>query len=104
MPTRKQAEADEAQAVDEAQGQLQAAAADEAQAVDEQPAAVEVRPRFYNPERNPGGAFLPGVPLRDLTAAEFASYPAYLQRSIDETGFYFLSKPRNRSADEPAEE
>jgi hypothetical protein len=42
----------------------------------------------YHPQQNPHSAHLPGVPLRDLTAAEVAALPAWLQRSLAACPFY----------------
>lgn len=50
--------------------------------------------RYYDESKNPDGAGLPGVPLRDLEDEEFASYPAWLQESIDAWPAYRKSKPR----------
>jgi hypothetical protein len=36
----------------------------------------------YDPARNPDGGYLPGVPLRDLTAADLADLPAHLIKSL----------------------
>lgn len=49
--------------------------------------------RYYDEAKNPDGAFLPGVGLRDLTEAEFAALPEYLQESVDVCGFYRKTKP-----------
>lgn len=43
---------------------------------------------IYDESENHWGASLSGVPLRDLTAAEFAEYPRWLQRSIIALKFY----------------
>jgi hypothetical protein len=43
---------------------------------------------IYDASENHYGASLPGVPLRDLTAAEFAEYPRWLQRSVIALRFY----------------
>jgi hypothetical protein len=50
--------------------------------------------RYYDESKNPEGAALPGVPLRDLEDEEFASYPAWLQDSIDAWAAYRKTKPR----------
>lgn len=42
----------------------------------------------YVAEVNPQGAALPGVPLRDLTAADVAAVPAWLRPSIAAQAFY----------------
>ncbi len=42
----------------------------------------------YDANENHFGASLGGVPLRDLTAAEFAEYPRWLQRSVLALNFY----------------
>lgn len=55
-------------------------------------------PRYYVAEANPGGtdspAHFPGVPLRDLEAAEFEALPLWLQYSVDESPMYRRTKPR----------
>ena len=55
--------------------------------------------RHYDASKNEEGAALPGVPLRDLTEAEFAAYPQWLQDSIDAASFYRKTKP---TADRPS--
>lgn len=42
----------------------------------------------YEADLNPSGAHLPGVPLRDLSIADVASYPAWLQHSLARTHYY----------------
>lgn len=42
----------------------------------------------YVAERNPQRAFLPGVPLRDLTAADVAELPAWLLPGVAAAPFY----------------
>lgn len=42
----------------------------------------------YQPRRNPDGAALPGVPLRDLTAADVAALPAWLRDALATCPFY----------------
>jgi hypothetical protein len=54
--------------------------------------------RYYNPEKNPDGAFFAGVPLADLDEALFESFPEWLQRSVDECGFYYKTKPAATSS------
>lgn len=44
--------------------------------------------RTYDPAANPEGAYLPGVPLDDITIAEWEGLPLWLQRSIDALAFY----------------
>lgn len=52
--------------------------------------------RIYDPERNPDRAFLPGIPLRDLTVAEWRALPRWLRHSVDACGFYH--RPPRRPA------
>ena len=62
---------------------------------------------YYDPSKNPGGASLDGVPLRDLTEEEFAELPNWLQASVDATPFYRKTKPRHPSeaeAEAPADQ
>ena len=51
--------------------------------------------RHYDASKNPDGASLPGVPLRDLTQAEFDALPAWLQLSVDASMFYRKTAPPN---------
>lgn len=48
----------------------------------------------YDPEKNPDGASLPGVPLRDLTESDVARIPKWLRKSLKECPFYVAAKPR----------
>ena len=48
---------------------------------------------YYNAARNPDGAALIGVPLRDLTEADVDDMPAHTVRSIDESPLYRKTKP-----------
>lgn len=62
---------------------------------------------YYDAEQNPGGAFLPGVPLRDLTDEDLARLPAHLQRSVGASPLYRKTKPKTAPAlpaDPPAAE
>lgn len=49
--------------------------------------------RYYVPEHNPERRYLAGVPLRNITEAEFERYPLWLQQSIDALDFYRKTKP-----------
>lgn len=49
---------------------------------------------YYRPEHNPEGGALPGVPLADLTKAQFDAFPAWLQASITALPCYTTAKPR----------
>lgn len=42
----------------------------------------------YNQKKNLDGGSFPGVPLRDLTVAEFEALPIWLQGSVDAAAFY----------------
>jgi hypothetical protein len=42
----------------------------------------------YVAANNPHGGYLPGVPLRDLTAADLAALPAWLRPSVAAQPFY----------------
>lgn len=55
-------------------------------------------PRYYDAKVNPGGAALPGVGLRDLTAEEFEALPVWLQYSVDAQPFYRKTKPPTETA------
>lgn len=56
--------------------------------------------RHYDESKNPDGASLPGVPLRDLTAAEFDALPAWLKESVDALPYYRKTAPAKKSAKE----
>jgi hypothetical protein len=43
---------------------------------------------YYDPSKNPGGASLDGVPLRDLTDDDLAALPKWLLASVEACGFY----------------
>jgi hypothetical protein len=67
--------------------------------------------RYYDPDKNPDGGALPGVPLRDLTTDEFEHYPQWLQRSIDAAPMYrktpirpSVSSAASKAAPTPAKE
>lgn len=49
--------------------------------------------RYYDEAKNKEGAFFPGVPLRDLTDAEFDALPKRMQESIDACPFYRKTAP-----------
>ena len=48
---------------------------------------------YYDASKNPDGASLPGVPLRDLSAEDLSAMPDWLQRSIDASAMYRKTKP-----------
>lgn len=60
--------------------------------------------RYYDERKNPDGAFLPGVPLADLTEEQFDALPKWLQLSVDASPFYRKTKPRAESTDAAREE
>lgn len=60
--------------------------------------------RYYDATQNTDGAFLAGVPLRDLTEEEWDELPAHLQRSVDALPFYRKTKPRTGTPALPDEE
>lgn len=94
MSTKKQSTEQARAMVDEQPAERTAAQPEQ------EPEAPKAGPRYYNPERNPSGAYLPGVPLGDMTDQEFAALPLWVQRSVDASGFYFRSKPRSSSAED----
>ena len=47
----------------------------------------------YLPDKNPETHHIPGIPLRDLTAAEFAALPPWLQESVRVCAFYAVEDP-----------
>lgn len=60
----------------------------------------------YDPERNPEGAALPGVPLRSLTVRMFRAQPAHIQASIRAQPCYIATAnaPKAEAEPESAEE
>lgn len=55
----------------------------------------------YHPRRNPEGATLTGVPLRDLTRAEYLALPEWLRRAVVASPCYTIA--RRRVAPGPSE-
>lgn len=53
--------------------------------------------RYYRADKNEAGAAFPGVPLRDLTDAEFEALPEHLQRDVDASELYQKTKPKPRA-------
>lgn len=54
----------------------------------------------YNEKKNPDGGHFPGVPLADLTTADFAALPRWLQQSVAAAPFYEEVKPKKSSKKE----
>jgi hypothetical protein len=54
--------------------------------------------RYYVAEKNPEGAFLPGVPLADLSQEQFDALPEWLQQSVDASPLYRKTKPPTETA------
>lgn len=52
----------------------------------------------YSADANPDAAFIPGVPLRDLTVADFQSLTEYQRAGVRDCRFYVAET----GADEPA--
>lgn len=50
-------------------------------------------PRYYDEALNPEQRYIPGVPLGDLSADDFAELPERLQRSVDALPFYTTTLP-----------
>lgn len=44
--------------------------------------------RHYDASKNPDNGYLPGVPLRDLTEADWAELNERQQRAVDACGWY----------------
>lgn len=44
--------------------------------------------RYYDPSKNPDGGMLPGVPLANLTEAQYDALPTWLQASVDASPMY----------------
>lgn len=53
--------------------------------------------RYYDASKNENGGHLAGVPLADISQAEFDRYPAWLQASIDAQPFYRKTKSSSTS-------
>ena len=49
--------------------------------------------RFYEHEKNTMGLHFPDVPLDDITKARWEALPAWVKKSVDESGFYAKSLP-----------
>lgn len=49
--------------------------------------------RYYDESKNPDRAFFPGVPLRDLTEADWDALPQRLRESVDASPFYRKTAP-----------
>lgn len=47
----------------------------------------------YDASANPDGAFLPGVPLRDLTVEDLDALPEALRRSVPACPWYVPAEP-----------
>lgn len=60
--------------------------------------------RYYDESKNRDRAFFPGVPLRDLTADEWAALTPRMQDSVDAAPFYRKTKPPTAPAIAPPEE
>lgn len=54
--------------------------------------------RWYDETKNLDRAFFPGIPLRDLTQAEWDALDDRMQESLDATPFYRKTKPRTETA------
>lgn len=54
--------------------------------------------RFYDESKNSDGAFFPGVPLRDLTDADWDALPQRLRESADASPMYRKTKPPSETA------
>lgn len=57
--------------------------------------------RYYDESKNPDRAFFPGVPLRDLTQADYDALSKHQQASIDASPLYRKTKPRADALDKP---
>lgn len=49
--------------------------------------------RWYVPELNKEGLHFPDVPLDAITKARWEALPAWVRKSVDESGFYSKTKP-----------
>jgi hypothetical protein len=54
--------------------------------------------RYYDATKNVDGAFLPGVPLDDITEERWAELPKWLQLSVDASPFYRKTPPPRSAA------
>lgn len=53
--------------------------------------------RFYDESKNEEGATFPGVPLADVSEAEWELLPAWIQASVDASPSYRKTKPDTAS-------
>lgn len=51
----------------------------------------------YDPNKNPRNAYIPGVPLRDLSAEEFDALPPGVQTSVTRCDWYVLPTKTRRA-------
>lgn len=55
----------------------------------------------YLSEYNPQGAAFPGVPLRDLTQAEYDVLPRWIQASVGAAPFFEAVEPQEPDENDP---
>ncbi len=60
--------------------------------------------RYYKAEQNPDGAYIDGVPLRDITDEEWEALPERLQRAADASGLYRKTPIARAREQTPAKE
>lgn len=74
----------------------------EQRARDRNAGEIKAGERYYDASKNPNDVnYITGVPLRDLSADEFAALPEHLQRSVDGSDLYRKTKPSVASASAP---
>ena len=56
--------------------------------------------RYYDEAKNPNGGYFGGVPLRDMTEAEYEALTPIEQRWVDGSGLFRKTKPRGASVHE----
>lgn len=52
----------------------------------------------YDAKKNPEGTWIDGVPLRDLTKAEFKSLKPHLQAAVKREAYYVAAEKAQRDA------
>jgi len=59
--------------------------------------------RYFDASKHETGQFIPGVPLRDITDEEWATYPDDIQASVDRAPFFRKTKPDTAATRRAAE-
>jgi hypothetical protein len=56
--------------------------------------------RHYDESKNPNGAFIPGVPLRDLEQEEYDALSDTEKAAVDGSDIYRKTKPVTRKSED----